>query len=570
MPLGADRRSLPGALLATLVTLTSLGLLLAPVLRTPRTLLLGSADSEAPAHIHWLAASLAGLGRHGPFTLSASPSGLEATDALMDPASLLILAPVSALAGGGLEGFTLGWNLLPAAGLLISALGAWLWARAWLGDEDPGAWGAGVAASLAACSLWALHQVEVGRSECFLYPAFALHGALLFAALRRGGAWRWCGAAASLLPLIGCGLSTLPLLAVVELAVLSWGLRRERLRPALTGLGALAALAVAATIPLLLALRAHPPPSMDHLDSRVPGPSVALETLLLGRGDLLLGLPGYEVSPWLGWAAVIGLILAAWRWRPARRPALLALALLWVCAGPWPSLAGHRVPAPAALLEALPGPLGLVRGWVRLLGLLVPVVAVIAGAAAVRRPWIALPLAALALGEVALRDPARSTMSLHPPARAGVLEAGGTRSLELPRDRMALARRALIGASDPDPWDPRIDARLLATLDRHAGNLPQQFDRDRPAAPSDDALPDLRRRMAKLRELGVDGVLLREHSLVPGARDRAAALLDAIACRPTEGNPNHWSLPRGEEAQCGPDPAEEAPVGRRRSLGDPI
>ena len=374
MSWGADGRVPPGAILACVATTLSLALLLGPVMGQPATLLLGSADSEAPAHLHWLLAGLRGLTTHGPFVLAADPAGLVATDALMDPASLLLMAPLDAAAGGGVAGATLAWNLLPAIGLLASAIGAWLWARIWLGDEDPGAWGAGLAAALAASSLWALHQVEVGRSECFLYPAFALHGALLFGALRHGSARHWAGAAASLLPLLWCGLSTLPLLLMMQAMVLAWALHsRPPWRRVLAGIGALCAITALACVPLLLALRAHPPPSAADLDARVAGPSAALRSMLLGQPDLLQGMPGYEVMPWLGWGLLVGAVLAAVRWRRARVP-LVLVAMLWaVCAGPWPRLAGHSIPGPAALFEALPPPLGLMRGWGRLLGMLVPV-----------------------------------------------------------------------------------------------------------------------------------------------------------------------------------------------------
>jgi len=567
MPWDAERQLIPGALLACAATVTSLLLLLRPVLAQP-TLLLGSADSEAPAHVHWLAAALSGLGAHGPFQLSATPTGLDASDALMDPASVLLMAPISALAGGGIEGFGLAWNALPALGLLASALGAWIWARAWLGDEDPGAWGAGTAAALAASSLWALHQLEVGRSECFLYPAYALHGGLLFAALRHGGWQRWLGAGLSLLLVTWCGLSTVPLLLLLEAAVLAWALpKAPSLRRAIAGLAALGAVGVGACLPMLWALRTHPPPSMANIDARVPGPAARLEALVGGQGDLLQGLPGYEVMPWLGWALVVGAVLAALRWRQARLPALLAAVLLSICAGPHPTLSDVGLVGPAALFEALPAPVGLVRGWVRMMGMLVPFVAVLAAAAVVRRPWLAVGLVVLGIGEAALRAPkARSTMSLAPPRFAEQIQGRGEAALELPRDRLALARRALLGPSDPDPWDPRLDQALMVLLDASVSNLPQQFDREPEQPVYDGELGDLRRRASKLRKLGVHGLLLRDHSLVPGAEDRARALLDVIACPPSAAIPGYWSLPVGHGQEC-LAPTHER---RRRSLGDPL
>ncbi len=563
---------LPGALLAAVASAVSLWLLLRPVLGSFGTALLGSADSEAPAHVHWLAAALAGLWRHGPLVLSANPSGLEATDALMDPSSVLLIAPASLLTGGGLEGFTVGWNLLPALGLLASAVGAWIWARAWLGEDDPGAWGAGTAAALAAGSIWALHQLEVGRSECFLYPAFALHGGLLFAALRRGGAWRWAGAAASMLPLIGCGLSSVPILLMLQAATITWGARGwAGLRRAWRGLAVLAVTGAACCLPLWLTLRAHPPPSMANLDSRVPGPSARLEGLLGLQADLLQGLPGYEVMPWLGVAVVLGLILAVVRSRRARLPALMAVLLLTICAGPHPTIGTTGLLGPAALLEALPGPVGLLRGWVRMIGMLVPLVAVIAAMAVVRRPWLAVGLVLLGLAEAAVRAPvARSTMSLVPPRHAELLRERGVVALELPRDRLALARRSLLGPWDPDPWDPRLDHALLVLLDARISNLPQQFDRTDEAPFTEGELADLRRRMAKLRKLGLRGVLLRDHSLVPGTEDRAAVLLDAIACPAAEDRPGTWSLPEDADTPCASPDDPGHTTRRRRSLGEPL
>ncbi len=534
--------------------------------------LLGSADSEAPAHVHWLAAGLAGLWQHGPLVLSASPRGTDPTDALMDPANLLFIAPISGLRGGGLEGFAAGWNTLPVVGMLLSAVGAWIWARAWLGDRDPRVWGAGLAAGLAACSLWALQQIEVGRSECFLYPAFALHGGLLFSAIRRGGRYRWLGAGASMALLVGCGLSTLPLLLLGQAAVFVWARwgAPERTRPWL-GLASLVGVGAALCLPLYLAMIRHPPPSMDHLEGRVSGPSVRLEQLLWGSGDMLAGLPGYEVSPWLGWALVLGVALAALSWRPARLPALLLVALLTVCAGPNPTLLGAVLVGPSALLEALPGPVGLVRGWVRLAGMLVPMAAVIAAAAVVRRPWLAGMLLLLGLGEAVWRSPpARSTLSLAPPERAALLEAQGVRWLELPRDRIALARRSLLGPAEPDAWDPQLDNDLMVLLDGRVSNLPKQFDRQQVPEFTPDELRDLRRRVAKLHKHGLHGVLLRDHSLVPDTAERAGQLLDAIACPPGGDSPGFWALPPGEHEPCGSRTAPREPTRTRRSLGEPI
>lgn len=562
----------PGALLALVATGLSLLLLLRPVLRQPTSLLLGSADSEAPAHLHWLLAGLQGLGRHSPFVLSASPMGLEPTDALMDPGSLLLMAPINAAAGGGVTGATLAWNLLPVLGLLGAAAGAWLWARAWLGERDPGAWGAGLAAALAASSLWTLHQVQVGRSECFLYPAFALHGGLLFAALRRGGTWRWLGAGASLLVLAWCGLSSLPLLLLMELMVVAWALRgRPPVRRAVGGISAMAAVGVCACLPLLMALGAHPPPSASDLEARVPGASASLRTMFMGQADLLQGLPGYEVGPWLGWALLLGAVLAALRWRPARLPLLLA-ALLWaVSAGPWPRVGTATIPGPAALLEALPEPLGLIRGWVRLLGMLAPVVAVLAAAAALRRPWVALALALLGLGEATLRSMGpRDTMALAPPTTAAQLRSQGAQALELPRDRLALARRAVLGPGQPDPWDPDLDPGLMVLLDARIGNLPRAFLRDEEPAFTREELRDLRRRMAKLRGQGLHGLLLRSHSLVPGTRERAHLLLDAIACSPAPTQPDYWSLPTSADAPCPENKPAPATPRTRRGLGDSL
>lgn len=566
---GADRRVWPGAILACAATALSLRLLLRPVLAHP-TRLLGGVDSEAPAHVHWLAAALAGLLRHGPFTISTDPTGQGATDALMDPASALLMAPVSALAGAGVEGFSIAWNALPALGLLLSALGTWIWARAWLGDRDPSAWGAGLAGALAGCSLWALHQVEVGRSECFLYPAFALHGGLLFAALRRGGFARWAGAAASLVLMAWCGLSTLPLLLMMQVAVIAWALARvPSLRRALAGLAGLTALGAVACLPMLLALGAHPPPSMASLDARVAGPSARLEALVVGQADLLQGLPGYEVMPWLGWALVIGAAMAALRWRQARLPALLVLLLLSVCAGPRPTIGQSALYAPAALLEALPGPIGLVRGWVRLMGMLVPMVAVLAAAAVVRRPWLAIVLALAGLGEAAARAPhARSTMSLAPPRQAASLDDRGVRYLELPRDRLALARRSLVRPGASDPWNPQLDQGLISMLDTHVPNLPQQFDRDEAPSLTDAEALDLRQRVAKLQGLGLHGLLLRDHSLVPGTSDRARLVLDAIACPPSSPQSSYWSLPPMGGGACGATPEPHPPGRVRRSLGE--
>ncbi len=547
----------PGAPLAVGATLASLLLLLWPVLGSPGRRLLGSMDSEAPAHLHWLAACLAGLPEHGPFVLVAHPLGLEPSDALMDPVSVLLVAPVSALAGGGTHGFSLGWNLLPALGLLLSALGAWTWARAWLKEDDPGAWGAGLAASLAACSVWTLCQVEIGRSECFLYPAYVLHGGLLFAAVRDGGRQRWVLACLALLPLIGCGVSSLPLFLTVQLAALLWALAgtgRERWRPTILGLSIVTVTAAVATVPLLTALRANPPPNLVDLGGRVPGPSPDLLDMAGLTTDLTHGLPGYELVPWVGLAVVGGAVLAAWRWKPARLPLLLLVGLWVLTAGPQPNLRGHLLWGPTALLEALPGKLGLVRGWGRMVGILIPVLAVIAAAGVRRRPAWAAVLVLLGMGEAAARRGLPgSFMSLEPPPEVALLEEQGARFLEIPTDRLALTRRLVEGPPAIDPWGSELDPGLFIYLDQHVGNLPHLFDRQSLPPVSERERGDLRRRASKLRKHGVHGVLLRSTDLVPGTIDRAHQALDPVLCQPSPKNPWYWSVPEDPEAPCARD-----------------
>lgn len=571
-PPSPSKRRLPGVLLAVGATLASLVLLLWPVLGAPTRRLLGTVDSEAPAHLHWLAATRVGLWDHGPFVLVSHPIGVEPSDALLDPVSVLLMTPASALLGGGAAGFTLGWNLLPALGLVLAALGAWCWARAWRPD-DPGCWGAGAAAGLAACSVWTLCQVEVGRSECFLYPAYVLHGGLLFVAIRQGGWRRWVLAAASLWPLLWCGVSSLPLFFAVQLAVVAWallGAPTGRGKPSVLGLAALAGLAIAAVLPLVYALRAHPPPSLSShasLQDRVPGPSADLLHVFGLSADLTHGTPGYELVPWLGLAVLLGGLLAAWRAPGARGP-LALLLLLWVFTmGPEPTLRGAALWGPTALLEALPGPLGLVRGWGRMVGMLIPVLAVLAVEAARRRPALAITLVALGLGEAALRRMLPgSTMTLARPPEAAQLEAQGVGFIEIPTDRLALARRWLEGPSCAmDPWGRELDPSLFIYFDQHVGNLPHLFARVELPPISDHERRDLRRRASKLRKHGIHGVLLRSTDLAPGTIDRAHKSLTPILCAPSDKSPWYWSVPENPTAPC----ARRSDLGTRahRPLG---
>lgn len=486
-----------GRALALAGTLAGLAMLLSPVAAAPTARLLGAFDSEAATHVPVLAAAIVGLPEHGPFFYADHPLHPElANQAMLEPVTVLAMAPVQALVGG-VGGFALAWNLWLAAGVVAAAAGAWIGARAWLGEDDAGGWGAGLAATLAACGLFHQLAPEVGRTETFAWAFYGLHLGLLVRAATRGRGWAL--AAASVVPVVWSGGYATVFAALADAGVALWLFRRVHLR----GFGAVALTAGLAATPLLLALRARP---YAALGERVVSPSIDLPLLLAGAPDLTQVLPGYEVAPFVGWATLFAAVLAGSR--RAAAPLAVGGVLLLVAAGPAPTVLGQALPGPAALLAALPGPFGQVRSWPRVVAFAIPLLALAGARAGARHPALAVALALAAVVEAAWRTRGGEVWTLAEHTRITTLHAAGEVPLALPLDGRAQARRWLAPPAGPDPWTVS-DEPLVRFVEDLLPSDPQLFQLGARAPARADACA-LRASAFTLHERGFTGLLVPE------------------------------------------------------------
>ncbi len=532
------------------------GLLLAPVATAPATRILGNFQSEAATHAPALAAALEGLTRHGPFLLAEHPlHPEEVTGAMYEPITTLVMWPFFALAGGGARGFALAWNVWHLVVLVGASLGAWIWARAWLGEEkDPGGWGAGLAMALAAASIFVHLSPAVGRTEAQNYPLYALHGGLLFRAVRRGGR-AWIGAILSVVPVVWSGGYATVFFAVAEPLVALWALSiAPNRRRAALGLVGVALGAVAAAAPLLWALQAHPYVGTET--TRFETPSVALAVLVGWTENLLRELPGYEIAPFAGFVTLAAAGLAVTRSRAVLWPLAIGLFLYWVAAGPAPLVAGKATWGPAAAFAALPGPFEVVRGWSRIVAFVVPVFAVAAAALPGGRAWLAGLVAVLALGETS-RHRVDKAWTLEEPASLVALRAAGQVPIPLPLDGIARVRRWLEPPDRPDVWKVMPDHVLFRYFQDALPNEPELF-RNPGGGPAGEYDPcTLLADAVALRQLGFTSLHLRQEYLPHDGKGIANRALKAVFGAPRE--EGLWMIPDVVGPECrGEGPAPEA------------
>ncbi len=529
----------------------AIGLLLAPVAAAPTTRVLGNFQSEAATHAPALAAALEGLTKNGPFLLADHPLYPDRVNgAMFEPITTLVMWPVYTAMGGGARGFTLAWNVWHLVVLVGTALGAWVWARAWLGEErDPGGWGAGLAMALASASLFLHLSPEVGRTEAQNYPLYALHGGLLFRAVRRGGR-AWVPAALSVVPVLWAGGYAAVFFAVTEPLVALWALSiaADR-RRTLYGLLGVALTAGAAVAPLAWALQKNPYVGLNLRGGDESGLSVGFAVLVGISENFLRELAGYEVAPFAGYATLLAAGLAVARFRGALWPFGVALALYLVAAGPAPTLGGAASWGPAALLASLPGPVAVVRVWPRIIAFAVPIFAV-GGAALVAglprgRAVLATAFAAAALGEVA-RVREGSSWSLEPPAELVALREAGHRPIVLPMDGIARTLRWIAPPERPDVWKVMPDHDLFKYFQDTLPNEPELFR----GAPSDATYDTcvLLADAARVRGLGFTHVYMREEYLPRDGKGMAARALKALFGVPKEANV--WVLPESVDPSC--------------------
>ncbi len=536
-------RLAPGLKLGLLATAACLVAMLHSVLLHPATRLVGTIDSEASSHLRRLAGSVANIGQIGPFLHLVHPAESK-IEFLAAPISAMLTAPFALLDPGGSAGFILGWNTMHALALCGSAWGAWLWVRAWLGEEDQGRWAAGTAMGLAAASLHLAAYPEIGRLESLFYPLYALHGGLLFQAARHGG-WRWAAAAASSLPLVWSGGYGAVFFVALEPAVCLWALRiAPSKQRALAGMGVTAMVALDGAVAMGLALKAHPPMTLA-MGHRAGSTSIPLETFFGLTGAFLERSPPCELLPWAGWAVTLAALAAPALRRSALIPLVLALWGMALAAGPEPQLGSWELYGPAWLLSW--GPLEELRVWHRMFGMVIPLLVVGGAALALRRPWVALLLLAGALGENALRKswPVPS-FSLGPAPSTGVVL--------LPMDEPAMARRWLVGPYELDPWLLVTTNRFCELFKHYVPNTPLHFERNPRVMPSGSMLAQMRNAAWGLRSLGAASIELRDEPWVAGERAHAEMVLDTALCAGARVGEARWMLPETGVFTC---PGEE-------------
>ncbi len=461
--------------------------LFGPVASAPTSRLLGTYGSEAGPHAELLASAL--VGGNGCYGVAGDPNAPErVTTALVDPlAALLMWAPFH-VAGGGLTGFVVAWNALWLVALVGAAGGAWAWSRAWLQDDDAGEWGAATASVLASSSMFLANLTWVGRMESVLTLLYPVHAALFIRAALIGRVAptrrfvAWALAAGSAAAFVASGGGGALFFAIVEVLLVAWLATEARARTWITAVG-IASVAVASALslwPLLSAGAAWPYPftlapprtlsSLPHLG------------LLFGRSeDFRHDFGGYEYAPWMGYgpvaAAGLTLGVAAWRrtWRAAI-PVVIAGVLIALTLGGAIRVGSAEVAGPLAWVEALPGSVGMFRGWPRLVAFAIPFAAMGGAWAVSVLPRTGLPPAAsvavasllslVALLEPVIRSPSEDSWGIGEVAAVATLPAGGAASGD--SDRAGPPASSAAPAAPPAasaaatielPWDARSRLR---------------------------------------------------------------------------------------------------------------
>lgn len=436
------------ALVVAVVVALVAGLLCGPVLRAPTRYALGSPCSEAPQHLWSLWLVTEQLFTHGPLVRRADiafPGSF--VEHLMDPANLLLFAPVHGLGGGGPGAATLAWNALHVGMVIIGGVGAARLAR----RLAPGTAAAAVLVAGFVGGSALLGHPDAGRSEYLPALWLPLHLAWLHEAVETGRARAsvLAGVALALVALGGAyvALFSLPVVVVAALAWgrgVGWGRRLRGLGPAAAIGGLAAAVAAWAT------LQWPPFGVFSRLDG---GTGIALSQPLaaLWRGGA--GLPGAETTMYPG-LVLCGLALTGLALRPRRAAPWVAVGAVLVALGlgPTPFLGDSTLTGPTSWLVALVPPLAAIQGWPRL-GFVAPLPLAIAaaiGAAAVLERWgRALPQSVVGLALAALLLADQATFPRHTIARW----PGRLMDAHQPADVTALLTDLPAGALLHSPYD---------------------------------------------------------------------------------------------------------------------
>ncbi len=338
-------------------------LLMAPVLRAPTTRAIGRQCSEAPAHLWGLWVAAEGLFDNGPLVRHADVGfPAQFTHHLIDPAHLLVFAPVLTLFGGGAAAATLAWNGLHLVAVVGGGLGCVALGRR-LGLLG---YSLAIFTTVFIGSPAVLHHPEMGRSEYL--PALALPWVLawIWDAMKGPSPTRPALAAGLLLGLMASSGPTLALFTapVVGVLALVW----SRTVPTPRRVGTLAMIAMPGLAGAAVALGAMltwPPPQAAAMLSGQPRELVSSMELasLVHLGPPMRDL---EHTLYIGIftlaLALLGLVRAPRRVLPW---ALLATLLVSLGVGPSPTLLGQPLAGPNRLLTwAIPS-LHAVSGWPR-------------------------------------------------------------------------------------------------------------------------------------------------------------------------------------------------------------
>jgi len=469
-----------------------------------------------------------------------------------DPVGALLSLPLSVL------GPARAWNALVLGqvfglGLAVYAAGCDLVDRA-----------TGRAAALVAMAAPFLGGlVHGGLSEYFgLGPVALGVWALLRASGRdpkgRPGTWRWGLAAGLCLGLAGWQAPYYALfVGIFALSCLPGrGLRRRLLPLGLAlGVGALitvpyAALLAASVADPASAVRAETAPGWRY--ARLPGTDL-LSFVVPGAyhhpDTPALGNPGILHVVYLGWAVLLLAVLGLRGLSALRLPALLlgiaALGPRLVVFRHELSIGETPIPLPLALAWFEGSPFAQVHHPYRLVAVVVPLLALLAGAALARRsPAVRVGLLGVVLVEALVLSPApwpRATLVVTPPALYASLPAGGV--LDWPADgtegnrrhvawQVSHGRAVPYGLNEflPEPVrrDPLVRG-LLRALDEPADRA---RNRDQPF--TGPVIVGASEGESQLATWGYGSVVLHPELLSEGELSRAQAVLRAALGDPTE------------------------------------
>lgn len=377
-----------------------------PALLHPLTLQATDLTSEGPGHLWGLWSATLGIPEFGGFVRHADvgwPKFFESH--LMDPINLLLFVPGYLLGGGGMDGASLGWNLLHAGAAFVGAWSCWCLTRRLIGDHPSLPWAAMLASLAFVVSPYFALYPQMGRTEylpAVLYPA---HLAFLHRWMRRPLPTSdstaiepppslWVAVAAAL-TLGGAALGGWYLavfMAFGDIGLALFWIRGLGPGEAVRRLLLVAVPAVLLTTPAVYALLSHGIPV--DLGGKLMEPAQCQPIAALFRITQSDQPVRLDFEPYIGLLPMAALAFVAWR-RPRTELAWMAVGffclslaigtrLAWNPDQPQACQAG--IPGPMALLTTVIPPLRAMRSWMRI-NVLVSAFGAAAVAIAVAHLW---------------------------------------------------------------------------------------------------------------------------------------------------------------------------------------